>query len=108
MATTIQTWQIIKDRLTELSTTFSESGRKELQDLEKWLKTNPDILGSDIAIIGEQVILFSGSRIDFLGVDRFGNLVIIKIETRQAFARSACPKPLTMPLNFQPTIRDQI
>ena len=28
MATTIQTWQILDDKLTELSTTFSETGRR--------------------------------------------------------------------------------
>ena len=50
-----------------------------MQDLEKWLKTNSEILGNDIAIFGEQVSVASG-RIDFLAVDRFGNLVIIELK----------------------------
>jgi len=79
MATAIQTWQIVDNKLTQVSTSFSENGRKEFQDLEKWIKTNPEILGNDIALIGEQVILASG-RLDFLAVDRLGNLVVIELK----------------------------
>src|ERR1035437_1622304 len=79
MATAIQTWQIVDEKLTRILTSFSENGRKEFQDLERWIKTNPEILGSDIALIGEQVILASG-RLDFLAVDRLGNLVVIELK----------------------------
>ena len=79
MATEIQTWQIIDGKLTTVSTSLVDNGRKEKEDLEQWLKSNPEIIGSDIAIIGEQVQTKSGP-LDFLGIDRYGNLVIIELK----------------------------
>jgi hypothetical protein len=85
MATEIQTWQIADGKLTKVSTSLTDSGRKEREDLEVWIKSNPEILGSDIAIIGEQVRTTSGP-LDFLGIDRYGNLVIIELK-RDKLAR---------------------
>jgi len=78
MATEIKVWQIINDRLEPIETTMVEAGRKE-EDLEKWIKNNPQILGEDILIIGEQVSTKSG-LIDFLGIDKSGNLVIVELK----------------------------
>ena len=79
MATEIKVWQIINGKLQLIETTMIEAGRKEAEDLEKWIKSNPLILGEDILIIGEQVPTKSGS-IDFLGIDKSGNLVTIELK----------------------------
>ena len=57
MATEIQVWQIVDGILGAVNSSLKEAGRKEVDDLEKWIKSNPAILGGNISIIGEQVIL---------------------------------------------------
>ena len=79
MATEIKTWEIVEDKLSEITTTLIEAGRKEKDHLEKWLKTEPEILGDDIRIIGEQVYTSSGP-LDYLGLDKKGNLVVIELK----------------------------
>ncbi len=79
MATEIKTWQLVNGKLTHVSSSLSDNGRKERADLEQWIKSNSEILGNDIAIIGEQVQTKSGA-LDFLGIDRFGNLVIVELK----------------------------
>lgn len=79
MATEIKTWEIIDDELTEINTTLAQNGRKEKDDLEKWLKTNPKILGDNILVFGEQVWTKSGP-LDYLGIDNNGNLVIVELK----------------------------
>ena len=79
MATEIKTWQIVNGKLTHVSSSLVDNGRKEKDDLEQWIKSNPEILGNDIAIIGQQVQTKSGP-LDFLGIDRFGNLVIVELK----------------------------
>jgi ribosomal protein S24E len=79
MATEIKVWQIINDKLESIETTMIETGRREKEDLEKWIKSNPSILGQDILIIGEQVPTKSGI-IDLLGMDKSGDLIIIELK----------------------------
>lgn len=79
MATRIKTWEIINDELKEIEVSMIETSRKEREHLEKWIKTNPKILGEDILIIGEQVYTQSGP-LDFLGIDNSGNLVIVELK----------------------------
>ncbi|QKG80963.1 PDDEXK family nuclease [Tenuifilum thalassicum] len=85
MATEIKTWEIINGELKEINNSLAENGRKEKDDLEKWLKTNPKILGEDILIFGEQVWTKSGP-LDYLGIDNSGNLVIVELK-RDKLAR---------------------
>lgn len=85
MATEIKTWEIIDGELTEINTTLAQNGRKEKDDLEKWLKTNPKILGDNILVFGEQVWTKSGP-LDYLGIDNNGNLVIVELK-RDKLAR---------------------
>lgn len=85
MATEIKTWEIIDGELNEINTTLAQHGRKEKDDLEKWLKTNPKILGDNILVIGEQVLTKSG-QLDYLGIDNNGNLVIVELK-RDKLAR---------------------
>lgn len=79
MSTQIKTWEIIDSKLKEISSSLIIEGKKEKYDLEEWLSSNPEILGSDIAIIGRQVATRSG-QLDLLGLDRNGNTVIIELK----------------------------
>lgn len=85
MATEIKTWEIINGELSPIDSNLAENGRKETEHLEQWIKTQPDILGNDILIIGEQVYTKSGP-LDFLGIDNSGNIVIIELK-RDKLAR---------------------
>lgn len=79
MATEIQVWQIVNGNLNAVDSSLVEAGRKEVDDLEKWIKSNPTILGGNISIIGEQVTTKSGF-IDFLGIDKLGNLIVVELK----------------------------
>lgn len=78
MGTEIKTWQIIENKLTPINATMPEGDRLE-RDLELWIESNPEIIGTDIMIIGRQVETDSGF-IDLLGIDRSGNTVIIELK----------------------------
>ena len=79
MATQIQTWQIMDGRLQAIDTSLAESNRREAQDLESWSVSEPEILGSDIALIGRQSRTQSGP-LDLLGIDKAGNVVVIELK----------------------------
>jgi hypothetical protein len=79
MGTEIKTWQIVDGKLTAVDAALKDSGRTEPYDLEPWLASNPEIIGTDIMIIGRQAMTKSGP-IDLLGIDRSGNTVIIEIK----------------------------
>lgn len=79
MGTEIRTWEIIDDRLSSIDTTLAENNRKETEHLEKWLKTQPKILGDNIVIIGEQVQTKSGP-LDYLAIDENGNTIIVELK----------------------------
>jgi len=79
MAIEIKVWQIVDGNLEPIEVSMTQAGRREQEDLEKWIKTNPTILGDDILIIGEQVQTKSGPA-DFLGIDKSGNTVIVELK----------------------------
>lgn len=79
MGTVIKTWQIVDGKLMAVDAVLRDTGRTEPYDLEPWVASNPEIIGTDIMIIGRQVMTKSGS-IDLLGIDRSGNTVIIEIK----------------------------
>lgn len=79
MGTEIRTWQIVDGKLTAIHTVLRNEGRTEPYDLEPWLASNPEIIGTDVMIIGRQVRTKSGP-IDLLGLDSSGNTVIIEIK----------------------------
>ncbi|HHY70236.1 MAG TPA: DUF91 domain-containing protein [Thermoanaerobacterales bacterium] len=91
MTTEIKTWEIINGELREVKSDLAAEGRTEPYDLEEWIASNPEILGTDIAIIGRQVTTRSGP-LDLLGIDRNGNTVIIELKRdklpREALAQS--------------------
>lgn len=79
MGTQIRTWQIVDGQLRSIDTSLTETGRREANDLEAWIASEPSILGSDIVLIGRQVATQSGP-LDLLGIDKTGNAVIIELK----------------------------
>ena len=62
------------------SKTFSDLGFKEKNNLQEWIANYPSALGEDILIIQKEFSGFSETteRLDLLGLDKKGNLVIIE------------------------------
>ena len=87
MATNIKTWEIVEGKLSPIKSTLADNNRKETEHLESWIKTKPEILGTDILIIGEQVFTKSGP-LDFLAIDNNGNIVVVELK-RDKLARVA-------------------
>ncbi len=79
MSTEIKTWQVVNGKLQPIDTRMSEAGRKETNDLEAWIVSNPSIIAPDIVIIGRQVSTKSGP-LDLLAIDKQGNIVIIELK----------------------------
>ena len=63
-------------------TSFSEHGLKERGDIQRLLKANISVVAEGVRIIAEEFGDFEESRrrIDLLGVDREGNLVVIELK----------------------------
>lgn len=59
---------------------FSELALKERFDIQEWIEKTPDILGEDLLVIGKEVILPSGKRLDLLCIDRHGAAVIVELK----------------------------
>jgi len=62
--------------------TFQALAAKEVQDVERWLKEQPGVLGEDLLIVASQ---FSGfdktkDRPDLVALDRSGKLVVVEIK----------------------------
>ncbi|HKS42935.1 MAG TPA: endonuclease NucS domain-containing protein [Blastocatellia bacterium] len=79
MGTEIKTWQIVGGLLTPLQSALKSEGRTEPYDLEPWIASQPDIVASDLLIVGRQAVTRSGP-IDLLGIDSSGNTVIIELK----------------------------
>lgn len=89
MGTEIKAWQIIDGGLVRVDTTLRDEGRTEPYDLEPWIASDPAIIGSDIVVIGRQVMTRSGP-IDILAVDRSGNTVVVEIKRDELPRDSLC------------------
>ncbi len=91
MSTEIKVWQVVNDKLQPVNTTLAAAGRKEAQDLEEWIASQPSIIGAGITIIGRQVATKSGP-LDLLGIDKNGNTVVIELKRdrlpREALAQA--------------------
>ena len=69
-------WKIVNEKLKEAKTSKLDFEER----LEKWIVEAPSILGMDILIIGRQVLTDFGGRIDLLGLDRQGGVVILELK----------------------------
>jgi len=91
MATEIKTWQIINSQLHAVESSLTAEGRTEALDLEEWITTNPEIIGSGLEIIGRQVTTKSGP-LDLLAIDHSGNIVVVELKRdrlpREALAQA--------------------
>ena len=63
-------------------TTFSDVGLKERNDLQRLLRANIHILSPETIVISEEFGHWEDAdrRIDLLGVDRNGNLVVVELK----------------------------
>ena len=100
MSTKIKTWQIVDGKPQIIASTLSEEGRREYDDLETWIASNPALINPDIVIIGRQVQTKSGP-LDLLGIDRSGNLLILELK-RDMLPRSV----LTQAIDYAADIAD--
>lgn len=48
--------------------------------LEDWIEQDPSALGTELLLVGRQVSTEFGGRIDLLGIDREGNLIILELK----------------------------
>jgi CRISPR/Cas system-associated endoribonuclease Cas2 len=61
-------------------TNFSSQNVLERYDIQEWIEKTPEILGEDLLIIGKELLLPSGSRLDLLAVDKNARLAIIELK----------------------------
>ena len=68
------------DRIDEVD--FSQLGLRERRDIQEWVAANPGILGEDLLIISKEFSGFdrTNERLDLLGVDSDGKLVVIELK----------------------------
>lgn len=59
---------------------FTELGLRERFDIQEWIEKTPEILGEELLIIGKEVILPSGKRLDLLAIDKNAELVVIELK----------------------------
>lgn len=72
---------IVNKKLIELKPKrFSELGLKERFDIQEWIEKTPSILGEELLVIGKEVVLPSGKRLDLLCVDKAATLVIVELK----------------------------
>ncbi len=79
MPTQIKVWEISGNKLASRdNSVFADSHRED--ELENWIAHNPEILGEKLLIIERQLRMPDGGRLDLLGMDENGKLVIIELK----------------------------
>lgn len=76
-------YQVTDNEIKTISrTTFSESGLKEREDLQRLLKHQIEIISPDTLVVAEEFGEWDESRrrIDLLGIDKEANLVVIELK----------------------------
>ncbi|WP_160910119.1 endonuclease NucS domain-containing protein [Pontibacillus yanchengensis] len=62
-------------------TTYFEYELKEREHIEEWIRKNPEVLQEELLIIGHEYDKFEvNERLDLLGLDQDGSLVIIEVK----------------------------
>jgi hypothetical protein len=69
-------WKVSNNELKELPKSRLDSEDR----LEQWIAKDVSITGLDILLIGRQVVTYYGGRIDLLGMDSEGSLVILELK----------------------------
>jgi hypothetical protein len=76
-------YRISSDKIEPLpETSFPERGMRERRDIQRLLRANIQVVAPDVLLIGEEFAEWDDSkrRIDLLGVDNNGNLVVIELK----------------------------
>lgn len=60
---------------------FDEADFREERKLEHYIINNPKCIQDDLVILGHQIPTVGGKRIDILGVDSNGGLMVIELKT---------------------------
>jgi alkylated DNA nucleotide flippase Atl1 len=62
--------------------TFQSLKAREVQEIERWLKQQPSLMGEQLKIVGSQFAGFDKTldRLDLLALDRDGKLVVVEIK----------------------------
>ena len=62
------------------ASSFTKMGALEVQDLERWIRAEPGLLGEELLIIASQFAGFDKTkdRPDLLALDRAGKLVVTR------------------------------
>jgi len=69
-----------KDLIELEQASFSKMGLKERFDIQEWIEKTPAILGEELLVIGKEVELPSGKRLDLLCLDKEAKLVIVELK----------------------------
>lgn len=76
-------YEISSDKFRKIDeTSFSNAGLRERQDLQRLLRSQIEIVSPDTLVIAEEFSQWEDSnrRIDLLGIDKNGNLVVIELK----------------------------
>jgi hypothetical protein len=88
----IKVWEINGEKIVPgNNVTFSDSHKED--ELEGWIVQNPDLLGERLLIVARQLIVPDVGRLDLLGIDANGQLVIIELK-RSLLPREAVAQGL--------------
>ena len=83
MATEIKIWEINNGQIMEQrNSVFADSHREK--ELEDWIVQSPGILGEKLLIIARQRVIPEVGKLDLLGMDSNGRLVIIELKRSMA------------------------
>lgn len=72
----MELWEINGQQLQPIAVSSLDKEER----LERWLAADPNVLGTDLLIIGQQVATAYGGRIDLLAMDSQGDLVILELK----------------------------
>jgi hypothetical protein len=79
MPTAVKIWEIVKDSLRPVTIDSFANNYLE-RHLETWVAEDPSVLGDRVLIIARQKDITDVGRLDLLGVDQDGTLVIIELK----------------------------
>ena len=79
MPTTIKVWEVVNESLQPVKDDSFANNHLEKQ-LEAWVAEDPSILGERLLIIARQKDIQGVGRLDLLGVDKDGTIVIVELK----------------------------
>jgi hypothetical protein len=83
----VPVYRIANDALSRLpQITFEEAGIRERGDLQRFLRSQIEVIAPDVLVIAEEFSEWENSsrRIDLLGIDKQANLVVVELKRTQS------------------------